>query len=156
MRERMRLLIANRRQRRDDHVEAVKPRPALDVVKPRRSHGDHKKQSTRKKTKVAKSPHNCLTGLRFGLLYKQGEYSAWGGGTEGKLFAECEIATILGNTMANPFTLSVVMPVYNERATLRTMVGKVLAMPMDIELLCVDDGSRDGSRDILEELAAQH
>jgi glycosyltransferase involved in cell wall biosynthesis len=52
--------------------------------------------------------------------------------------------------------LSVVMPVYNERATLRAVIGKVLAVPMEIELLCVDDGSRDGSREILEELAKQH
>ena len=37
--------------------------------------------------------------------------------------------------------LSVVMPVYNERATLREVVAKVLAVPLDIELICVDDGS---------------
>jgi glycosyltransferase involved in cell wall biosynthesis len=48
--------------------------------------------------------------------------------------------------------LSVVMPVYNERATLREVVRKVLAVPMEIELICVDDGSRDGSREILGEL----
>jgi glycosyltransferase involved in cell wall biosynthesis len=48
--------------------------------------------------------------------------------------------------------LSVVMPVYNERATLRAVVERVLAVPMEIELLCVDDGSRDGSREILVEL----
>ncbi len=52
--------------------------------------------------------------------------------------------------------LSVVMPVYNERATLREVIAKVLAVPLDIELLCVDDGSTDGSRDILAELAQQH
>ncbi len=52
--------------------------------------------------------------------------------------------------------LSVVMPVYNERATLREVVGKVLSVPIDIELICVDDGSRDGSREILAELQAQH
>jgi glycosyltransferase involved in cell wall biosynthesis len=52
--------------------------------------------------------------------------------------------------------LSVVMPVYNERATLRLMVERVLAVPLEIELLCVDDGSRDGSRGILDELAKQH
>jgi len=40
--------------------------------------------------------------------------------------------------------LSVVMPVYNERATLREVVGRVLSVPLDIELLCVDDGSTDG------------
>ena len=52
--------------------------------------------------------------------------------------------------------LSVVMPVYNERSTLRTMVERVLGVPMEIELLCVDDGSRDGSREILGELEKQH
>src|SRR5882757_222049 len=52
--------------------------------------------------------------------------------------------------------LSVVMPVYNERATLRESIRRVLAMPIDIELLCVDDGSRDGSREILEELQLKH
>src|SRR6267154_2120921 len=48
--------------------------------------------------------------------------------------------------------LSVVMPLYNERATLRAVVERVLAVPLEIELLCVDDGSRDGSREILAEL----
>jgi glycosyltransferase involved in cell wall biosynthesis len=46
------------------------------------------------------------------------------------------------------------MPVYNERATLRTVVERVLAVPLEIELLCVDDGSQDGSREILQELQA--
>lgn len=52
--------------------------------------------------------------------------------------------------------LSVVMPVYNERATLCEVVRRVLEVPLPIELICVDDGSRDGSREILRELAAQH
>jgi glycosyltransferase involved in cell wall biosynthesis len=52
--------------------------------------------------------------------------------------------------------LSVVMPVYNERATLREVVRKVLAVPIEVELICVDDGSRDGSREILAELQAQY
>lgn len=50
--------------------------------------------------------------------------------------------------------LSVVMPIYNECATVRSVVEHVLAVPLEIELLCVDDGSRDGSREILQELAA--
>jgi glycosyltransferase involved in cell wall biosynthesis len=53
-------------------------------------------------------------------------------------------------------TLSVVIPVYNERATLRTIVRRVLEVPLDIELLCIDDGSTDGSREILQELASRH
>jgi glycosyltransferase involved in cell wall biosynthesis len=48
------------------------------------------------------------------------------------------------------------MPVYNERATLREVVQKVLSVPLDIELICVDDGSRDGSREILADLHVQH
>ena len=52
--------------------------------------------------------------------------------------------------------LSVVMPVYNERNTLRVVVERVLAVPLELELLCVDDGSCDGSREILAELQAQY
>jgi glycosyltransferase involved in cell wall biosynthesis len=52
--------------------------------------------------------------------------------------------------------LSVVMPVYNERATLRTVVERVLAVPLEVELLCVDDGSKDGSREILADLQAKY
>ena len=52
--------------------------------------------------------------------------------------------------------LSVVMPVYNEQATLREVVSRVLAVPLEVELICVDDGSRDGSREILAELQVDH
>ena len=53
--------------------------------------------------------------------------------------------------------LSVVMPVYNERATLRYVVERVLSVaPMELELICVDDGSRDGSPEILAELQSEH
>ena len=52
--------------------------------------------------------------------------------------------------------LSVVMPVYNELATLRQVVERVLSVPLEIELLCVDDGSTDGSRQILQQLASEH
>jgi len=52
--------------------------------------------------------------------------------------------------------LSVVMPIYNEQATLRQVVERVLAVPLEIELICVDDGSRDGSRELLAELQRQH
>ncbi|HEY6629413.1 MAG TPA: glycosyltransferase [Acidimicrobiia bacterium] len=52
--------------------------------------------------------------------------------------------------------LSVLMPVYNEARTLRTIVGRVLDAPIDleIELICVDDCSKDSSLAILHELAA--
>jgi len=50
--------------------------------------------------------------------------------------------------IANPL-LSVVMPVYNERRTLDEIVSRVLAVPLRIELVAVDDASTDGSRDAL-------
>jgi len=50
--------------------------------------------------------------------------------------------------------LSVVMPVYNEQATLREVIARVLAVPLEIELICVDDGSSDQSREILAEQQA--
>ena len=52
--------------------------------------------------------------------------------------------------------VSVAMPVYNERSTLTSIVEAVFATSFDIELLCVDDGSTDGSRDILDSLRAAH
>ncbi len=52
--------------------------------------------------------------------------------------------------------LSVVMPVYNERNTLRPVVERVLAVGSQIELICVDDGSKDGSREILAQLQTEY
>ena len=49
--------------------------------------------------------------------------------------------------------LSVVMPVYNERQTIEEIINRVLAVPVRIELIVVDDGSKDGTRDKLQELA---
>ena len=52
--------------------------------------------------------------------------------------------------------VSVITPVWNARATLAEAVGSVLAQTMpDWELLLVDDGSTDGSRDLAERVAAR-
>jgi len=51
--------------------------------------------------------------------------------------------------------LSVLMPVYNERATVAEMVERVLAVPVRKELIAVDDASSDGSREILQRLSAE-
>ncbi len=51
--------------------------------------------------------------------------------------------------------LSIVMPAYNERKTLREIVGRVMAVdlgPIERELIIVDDGSKDGTREILREM----
>jgi len=52
-------------------------------------------------------------------------------------------------------TLSVVIPVYNERATLPTLLERVRAvrLPVEREIVLVDDGSTDGTRDWLKDNA---
>lgn len=52
--------------------------------------------------------------------------------------------------------LSVVVPVYNEEATLAELVGRVLEQPFDKEVILVDDGSQDRSRQIMAELESAH
>jgi glycosyltransferase involved in cell wall biosynthesis len=53
--------------------------------------------------------------------------------------------------------LSVLIPVYNERPTIETLIGRVQAAPLSIEkeILVGDDGSRDGTREILDRLRGQ-
>jgi glycosyltransferase involved in cell wall biosynthesis len=48
-----------------------------------------------------------------------------------------------------PFTLSVIIPVYNERKTLEETVRRVRATGRVDEIIVVDDGSQDGTRDLL-------
>jgi len=53
--------------------------------------------------------------------------------------------------IVNPL-VSVVMPAYNERDTIEEIVRRVLAVPLRIELVVVDDASTDGTRDALRTL----
>ncbi len=46
--------------------------------------------------------------------------------------------------------ISVVIPCYNESKTIRDIVDAVKATPYDKEIIIVDDGSTDGTREILE------
>ncbi|NCZ71262.1 MAG: glycosyltransferase family 2 protein, partial [Actinobacteria bacterium] len=49
--------------------------------------------------------------------------------------------------------LTVVVPCYNEEATIETLLGQVLESPWVAEVVVVDDGSRDRSRQILAGIA---
>lgn len=57
---------------------------------------------------------------------------------------------------AQDIKLSVVMPAYNEQATLRQIVERVLDRPEPAELVLVDDCSKDGTREIMRALAAEN
>jgi glycosyltransferase involved in cell wall biosynthesis len=63
------------------------------------------------------------------------------------------MATVSGlkGVLTNPL-LSVVMPVYNERSTIEEIIRRVLAVPLHIQVVVVDDGSSDGTREILARL----
>jgi glycosyltransferase involved in cell wall biosynthesis len=50
--------------------------------------------------------------------------------------------------------LSVVIPVYNERDTIEEVIRRVQAVKIEKELIIVDDGSTDGTREVLNNLAA--
>ena len=51
--------------------------------------------------------------------------------------------------------VSIVVPVYNEKDTIEEIIGRINKVPIDKEIIIVDDASTDGSRLILEEIASQ-
>ena len=51
--------------------------------------------------------------------------------------------------------LSVIIPVFNEKNTLRTLLDRVRATPFDKEIIVIDDCSTDGTREILRELESE-
>jgi glycosyltransferase involved in cell wall biosynthesis len=51
--------------------------------------------------------------------------------------------------------VSVVIPVYNEEPTVEPLVRRVRSVPLDLEIVAVNDASRDGSGAILDRLAAE-
>ncbi len=61
--------------------------------------------------------------------------------------------------MAKAKTLSIIVPCYNEKATIREILREIDEVKLGStqkEIVIVDDGSKDGTRDILEELAKKY
>lgn len=58
-------------------------------------------------------------------------------------------------TVRNRPRLSVVMPVYNERNTIEEILERVARVSIEKEVIVVDDGSTDGTREVLEKLAGE-
>lgn len=51
------------------------------------------------------------------------------------------------------YLLSVVIPVYNEEATVARVISRVAALPLNLEIVVVDDCSTDGTREVLSLLS---
>jgi glycosyltransferase involved in cell wall biosynthesis len=52
------------------------------------------------------------------------------------------------------FKLSIVIPVYNEQATIQQVLANVVAVPIPKEIIIVDDASTDGTRQVLSQYEA--
>ena len=50
----------------------------------------------------------------------------------------------------------VIVPTYNERENLPPLAARLLALPVPVDLLVVDDNSPDGTGNVADELAAKH
>jgi glycosyltransferase involved in cell wall biosynthesis len=52
--------------------------------------------------------------------------------------------------------LTVIVPVYNEEKTVGEVLSRLLALKIDKEIIAVDDGSTDGTADVLAQAAAEN
>ena len=57
--------------------------------------------------------------------------------------------------MPEPLRLSVIIAAYNEERTIGTVIDRVRAVPLDIEIVAVNDGSSDGTGTAIDRLRAE-
>lgn len=92
-----------------------------------------------------------LADQRFQVILKQLE------SCEGLVASELEsFQNASSGADASPRTdylLSVVIPVYNEQATIARVISRVAALPLNLEIVVVDDCSTDGTREVLSLLS---
>jgi glycosyltransferase involved in cell wall biosynthesis len=58
-------------------------------------------------------------------------------------------------TVSDDLRLTVIMPVFNEEATVERAVARVRRVPLDMEIIAIDDGSTDGTGAILERMVEE-
>src|SRR5262249_21128278 len=63
-------------------------------------------------------------------------------------------AARIGGRMPDRPLISVLVPVYNEAGTVRTLLERVMAVPLRKEIIVVDDCSTDGTREVLTDFQA--
>lgn len=75
--------------------------------------------------------------------------------TEGDPDMDPTVTSILEGTYHVPRTVSVIIPVYNSEEYLKDCLDSVVSQDIpDLEVICVDDGSTDGSAGIMEKYAS--
>jgi glycosyltransferase involved in cell wall biosynthesis len=93
------------------------------------------------------------THSRLPILGSESSYSARTGHTTGGSLSRVSVPMLASDAVKTSLPapcLSVVMPVYNEKRTLKGMIEAVLKQPLVAELICVDDCSMDGTAAILD------
>jgi glycosyltransferase involved in cell wall biosynthesis len=68
---------------------------------------------------------------------------------------QAQTAVTSHRSQARSLTLSVIIPCYNEVATIAEILDRVLEVGLVNEVVIVDDGSTDGTRDVLKTIEAQ-
>ncbi|MCH2180829.1 MAG: glycosyltransferase family 2 protein [Mariniblastus sp.] len=69
-----------------------------------------------------------------------------------QVYSQANISS--GDGLQTDYQLSVVIPVFNEVNTIIRVITRVAALPLNTEIVVVDDHSDDGTRDLLERLEA--